>query len=122
MSDEKEQRIAIAEFCGAKWLYNPKAETPVRILVLPTTYISHGYDLEEAPKSIPIGYDYFIDSLPDYFHDLDAIHEAEKNLNINQRTEYIVMLGDVMSDEGLWDAVHATAEQRANSLLRIIKK
>ncbi len=122
MNDEREQRIAIAEFCGAKWFYNPKAETPVRILVLPTMYISHSQDLEEAPDSIRIGYDYFIDSLPDYFNDLDAMYKAEEHLSIKQRTEYLVMLGDVMSDEGLWEAVHSTAEQRASAFLKIIGK
>ena len=120
--NENDQRIAIAEFCGAKWLYNPKAETPVRILILPTTSISHSYDFEEAPNSVPIGYEYFIDSLPDYFNDLDAMYDAEKHLNVNQIVKYVVELGDIMSDKGLWDAIHSTAEERANAFLRTIKQ
>ena len=108
--NEKEKRIALAESCG--W----------------TEIKEYHYFDADGIDGFPPGYvecegfdkDFFRNEIPDYFNDLNATHKVEENLNFNQRTKYVIMLGDIMSDKGLWEAVHATAAQRAESLFKII--
>ena len=58
--------------------------------------------------------------LPNYCHDLNAMHEAEGCLtHRSQRTIYHRYLGDVCSDILVW---HATARERAEAFLRTIGK
>lgn len=52
--------------------------------------------------------------LPDYLNDLNAIHQAIKSLNEEQRYLYIVQLKGML---GSVDAVDATASQRAEAFL-----
>ena|ERR1017187_6323813 len=87
--NERDQIISIAEFCGGDWLYNPKAKTPHRIFVLKDTYISHAHDFEIAPMEIPIRWDLFIQTLPDYTKDLNAIHKALSFLDSDQKQQLV---------------------------------
>ena len=85
----EQKRIAIAEACGwrgiseqflvgyAPWRTEPYAD---RVNACPIA------DLDCIP----------LDPLPDYFNDLNAMHEAEKVLNGYRRTEYIVALRKII--------------------------
>jgi hypothetical protein len=55
---------------------------------------------------------------PDYFNDLNAVHELEKVLTNGQRRSYFYHLFGTqrLDDAELWKAVHATAAQRAEAL------
>lgn len=66
---------------------------------------------------------------PDYLHDLNAMHEAEKMLDYEP--DYIFWLREILGvtdargdwDDGLWaQVVMATAAQRAEAFLRTINK
>lgn len=100
------QRISIALACGWK---------KVRIN-------DRGEQVWEAP---PTG-----GAFPDYLNDLDAMHEAENDLTINQSRDYLRLLQLVsrgsISDAEDWMkcmvVIHATAAQRAEAFLRAIGK
>jgi hypothetical protein len=54
---------------------------------------------------------------PDYCHDLNAMHQAEKILTVEQWHDYV----DFMPSR--WEcAVHASARQRAEAFLRTLGK
>ena len=57
---------------------------------------------------------------PDYCNDLNAIHEAEKTLNKDQFMLYCDNLWPL--GNGVWEAIHATACQRAEAFLRTLGK
>ena len=87
------QRIAIAEACG--WKPDKRG----------LGWLSpHGY---YAPE-------------PDYLNDLNAMHEAEKVLNQEQKEDYFFI---IFNFYGNWPkAIQATAAQRARAFLRVIGK
>lgn len=100
-----EINIAIAEACGWK----------------PRNYCN-GYYRDDAEG--------WIESLPDYYNDINAMHEAENGLDEEQRDElmrkvYVLLdvegtdTGDTYPDYKLY---HATAPQRAEAFLRTIGK
>ena len=67
--------------------------------------------------------------LPDFLHDLNAMHEAEKVLTVAQRITYANQIGVVLSGGSVgraipnWWFIHeATASQRAEAFLRTIGK
>ncbi len=106
------QRIAIAEACGWKKYDNP-----------------HENDWHRY--SAPIGTSPFLGrhALPDYFNDLNAMHEAEKVLTDEQDLEYSEALEQVVSArfgcnnaEDMRRLRSATAAQRAEAFLRTIGK
>ena len=89
----EQQRIAIAEACG--WKPDKRG----------LGWLSpHGY---YAPE-------------PDYLNDLNAMHEAEKVLNQEQKEDYFFI---IFNFYGNWPkAIQATAAQRARAFLRVIEK
>lgn len=91
------QRIAIAEACG--WKIDPDLED--------------GELMGTSPKG-------YWDMLPDYLHDLNAMHEAEETLGsyIPNFMRYLFILKDISP----WCGVRATAAQRAEAFLRTIGK
>lgn len=91
------QRIAIAEACGWK----------------PDYYDEDSGNRTDVWKN-PRG---FIQCLPDYLNDLNAMHEAEKTLKAIQWDAYCDWLGG-----SLYDCAHASAASRADALLRTIGK
>jgi hypothetical protein len=114
MTPEK-QRIAIAEACG--WV----CETD-------NYYIDSIAWRNENERCSTI-------DLPDYLNDLNAMHEAEESLSIEQKEGAVPLcyhecLHDVVirSNKGLtvgrfwYLAIHATAAQRAEAFLRTIGK
>jgi hypothetical protein len=57
-------------------------------------------------------------ALPDYPNDLNAVHEAEKKLDVNPWQQYINLLPDIIED---WRSpIHATARQRCEALLKTV--
>ena len=107
MNKEK-QRIAIAEFCG--WSQD-------EVLGWWAPDDSEWY-----------GTSWGIDMLPNYLNDLNAMHDAEKGLTDAQWREYTNNLLNLtamyIDQEGapmrLVSSIHATAEQRAEALLKTI--
>lgn len=110
---ESEQRISIAEFCGwSGWAFGK------------------GHP-QHIPKNKRDGSN--AEYPPDYLHDLNAMHEAEMTLDHAGRIIFINFLGiriikehkpkipDVTKCIHEW-ACHATATQRAEALLRTIRK
>ncbi len=72
--------------------------------------------------------DYGFETLPDYLHDLNAMHKAEKVLRFSQWPVYIDHIIDrspvpssKAAHEG-YEVCHATAAQRAEAFLRTIGK
>jgi hypothetical protein len=67
-------------------------------------------------------------NLPDYVHDLNAVHEIEKKLNIKQQVWYLQKLTQVRFKEGVSGMIccmidktaFATAAQRCEALLKIL--
>lgn len=103
------QRIAIAEACG--WIINH--EPP---------YIGMAWE-QGTPENWRTHQSARFHTLPDYLNDLNAMHEAEKVLDLGQRTSFIrdlVRLLGVTSAE--FRFVHATAAQRAEAFLRTISR
>ena len=102
--DKNKQRIKIAEVCG--W-----------------TEITHIYD-----GKTPDG-KYFT-LLPDYLNDLDAMHDAWRTLSVRQKTQFVIILSDLMLDCQSMDfsknpftcscLANANAEQRAEAFLRTL--
>ncbi len=98
--DPRAQQIAIAEACG--WAY------------CPATGFTRSPDGRAQPDH----------SIPDYLHDLNAMHEAERGLDPddyaqyeqNIRKTYPVFMG------GGFHLLHATAAQRAEAFLCTIGK
>jgi hypothetical protein len=95
------QRIAIAEFCGY---------THVRIV-----------KAIEGPPDIGIGHHPTEPhSIPDYINDLNAMHEAEKLLDVGLLAKYTTNILNVCG--GPMSVHFATAAQRAEALLKTIAK
>jgi len=113
---EQEQQIAIAEACG--WLCLGgcfAADYPGWILQGDTAWKGG------------------MRKLPNYLHDLNAMHEAEKTLDAHRREQYTDLCVIIasrkaeftaeLSETSLrWNALHCTAPQRAEAFLRTVGK
>lgn len=99
------QRIAIAEACGFTELQ-----------------LKHRYGRETEPMVLTGRHPRNAVSptlVPDYLNSLDAMHEAEKVLTVDQRISFpgkLTRLLGVSSCEFAY--IHATAPQRAEAFLR----
>jgi hypothetical protein len=107
------QRIAIAEACG--WTKR---------------VFDHGKCIRfENPMNQCLQ---SLDTIPDYLNDLNAVHEAEKQLNYEQRVLYICALiesqqpgfnsfpDSTVGKLGCFALLHATAAQRAEAFLKTL--
>ncbi len=101
MTDEQ-IRIAVAEACG--W-------TVANECICNVLRSSDG-----SPELEPIA------PLPDYPNDLNAMHEAEKVLTAEQRAHYANRVASMLDQGWGFKALHATARQRAEALLRTLGK
>ena len=102
MKPEK-QRITIAKACG--WEH----------IVFNRGWIKAGDDKTQCV-------------IPDYLNDLNAIHEAENNLEKMDKAEFSVQLCRVAGKDwpngiggGSFIHIHATASQRAEAFLKTLK-
>ncbi len=98
--NEQNQRILIAEALGK------------------TDLLANMAKLEE------MGYPDPTHALPDYLHDLNAMHEAEKVLTDEQYSKYawLVLSGTPEREVECREFFSATAAQRAEAFLRTIGK
>lgn len=117
------QRIAIAEFCG--WSNCGPHFNRGRLLVGHAPNLRRGEDKKHRCLTV----------VPNYLHDLNAMHEAEEKLHPSEIDRYAEQLYMVL--ERFWTPAkwvkfsrysidyafaHATAAQRAEALLRTIGK
>lgn len=111
--NKDKQRIAIAEACGYQQLlgdpYRGKAWMP------------KGWTIEKfIRRGEPAIY---VDGLPDYLNDLNAMHEAEKIIFERMKWEqYNHLLKEAAGIAGRMVnyAAHATAAQRAEAFLKTL--
>lgn len=59
-------------------------------------------------------------NLPDFCHDLNAMHEAEQILNDYEKTQMVASVGEIRKKCGF--VFHATARERAEAFLRTVGK
>jgi hypothetical protein len=121
----EQQRLAIAEACG--WSLKPliwQSEILRYRLINPDGEVflfKHWDDGAHECRSWETAC--ARDVLPDYLNDLNAMHEAEKVLEINQWGHYKENLTVCAAPSGFpshyW---HATAAQRAEAFLRTVGK
>lgn len=120
---QEEQRIAIAIACGAKrrlwhcashWFLSFDESIPLA---------TESWSQSEGARK------HWIDTLPDYPNDLNAMHEAENALPVPLRSFYCdwLMYGMVNPPDdkatiGRWQTINATTKQRAEAFLRTIGK
>jgi len=101
----EQQRIAIAEACGWKFIpeyYHGEDQPPEFTTVTPDGRHLCGY-------------------YPDYLNDLNEMHEAEKILTAQQRRSYVSYIFNLPVSE-CESNTFATAAQRAKAFLRTIGK
>lgn len=118
--NDTEKRIAIGEFCGAKWVRLKITSHPIqrrRFLKFYNPEID--YWLEPADGTEPmtsLGFMWREGIIPDYSNDLNSMHQAEKVLTDTQLVDYQGRLAMIAST----NYVRATSEQRADALIQII--
>ena len=113
----EQQRIAIAEFCG--WGYRRALNTGTFAWFSPTGS-RETFWFWDSPTPCP-------DGLPNYLNDLNAMHEAEEELDKFQGRHFQERLFKLVNHSDTLHclnflAIHATAAQRAEALLRTIGK
>ena len=97
------QRIAIAEACGWK-PYDPITNDGWHLLMTPP----------EKPNE-----EGWLETIPDYLNDLNAMHEAEKVLTCtNNYVRELRLSTDRYTNDFI--LIHATAAQRAEAFLRTL--
>ncbi len=118
------QRIAIAEVCGWKMEDGFIAVIPPRPItnvINPKggwvySYEGHGHPLNPSDAWL---------NIPDYLNDLNAMHEAEMKLTLEQRhvMRRIFYNWGKHNGRGYGESIcHATATQRAEAFLRTLGK
>lgn len=114
---EQEQRIAIAEACG--YTLGVSKEQ---------SFANPENKIERKAWFNPNGC--IVGKLPDYLHDLNAIHEAEEVIPDDKQASYAHELANLSQSVGwlpesgtsIFRLVRATAAQRAEAFLRTIGK
>ena len=104
------QRIAIAEACG--WTAKEDKDGFWRA-VDASGNMTH--ELWMSERNV------WSAGIPDFLHDLNAMHEAEKTLTDKAHEEFRLNLYDVIGDDSRL-IVSSTASQRAEAFLRTIGK
>jgi len=97
--NKEQQRIKIAEACG--WILNPKPHTAK---ILDWLHVPSGNTSYDPP---------------DYFNDLNAMHEVEKALDGMDQLTYLAKLHEG-NHYCSWAGTCATAAQRAEAFLRTL--
>lgn len=115
-----EQRIAIAEACGWKYIGNDPELYPYWLAPKGDLRYGNPLDAELFPKAFP-----------DYLNDLNVMHEAEKVLTYNQVFSYAQLVESfTQTTIGIggtplgrsFQSITSTASQRAEAFLRTIGK
>ena len=103
MSPEQ-QRIKIAEVRGWK-PYKPITD--------------EGWPLLMTPPKKP-NEEGWLEPIPNYLNDLNAMHEAESTLNLNQWDAYESHLKSITAQAGIYSPIRAAAAQRAEAFLKTL--
>ncbi len=112
----EQKRVAIAEYCGWKDLH-----------------AEDGSVWGKSPKDLAYkgnrGMAILSYEVPDYLNSLDAMHEAEKVLNFNQKRSYYIELCKQITPLETVDSIlygfstcHATSQQRTDAFLLTVGK
>ena len=114
MNPEK-QRIAIAKACG--WRVESTLADGVWKLYCGDVATSFWWNRDKIPTIHDVAH-----MLPSYLDDLNAIHEAEKQVIIPRvlGQEYAEAISDVNCINEEYGDYHATAAQRAEAFLRVL--
>jgi hypothetical protein len=99
MTDE-EKRIKVAELCG----YSCNG-----IHYFPLIGTQPSYVTPDGSDTCPV------DMLPDYLHDLNAIHEATRGLTPEQRATMVIRLDAILAPQQEWWSVFSTAAERCEA-------
>jgi hypothetical protein len=99
---QEQKRIKIAEACGWTSIYVDKNKA------------SHPTGIQPRTSSASLG---SADSreIPDYFNDLNAMHEVEKKLPSGQWTRYCQHLAELGNGSVRFVSVHSSAANRAEA-------
>ena len=110
----EQQRIAIAEACGAKW-YQWAGE--YWITFKDWNMKRHCYEADRPAETS--SHPKIEVSVPDYLNDLNAMHDAERILSPTSEIEWHNQLQNVCGCS--WRVmIRATAAQRAEAFLRTL--
>lgn len=134
---DEQMRIAIAEACGVQpkrmWRVWYDAERQHAAICIPTKNQAIERAAQEEAIAVMLGYPLTIsqpeeydewDDAPDYLNSLDAMHSAEITLTKEQRRLHWNAVVDVVRSGGeasIFDVIHATARQRAEAFLRVVR-
>jgi hypothetical protein len=106
------QRIAIAEACG--WEFAPGYPQQLaqnKTAGVPWQYINGQHCADGTT----------LRGVPNYLTDLNAMHEAEKQLIAkSQQDRFMYYLQQGYASDQFWCIAHATAAQRAEAFLRTL--
>lgn len=109
---DEEKRIKIAEACGWKLIPADNVGAAARLFYGDVWW-------RDAENNTVAS----IDQLPDYLNDLNAMHEAEKVLKVEQHFTFQVELARVINTITYplnFALLHSTAAQRAEAFLRTL--
>ena len=106
---EEQIQIAIAEACGAKWACIHSASHAL------LTFWDDRCGVPDWSYCKRVG---LADDIPAYPQDLNACHEMEKVLTLDQWNKYASLIGR----HDYRELLHATAPQRAEAFLKTIGK
>jgi hypothetical protein len=114
---KEQKRIKIAEACGLQVIDVPFIPSQTKSAGCVFTDAARTAWRKCFPNSCGVH------GIPDYFNDLNAMHEAEKTLRPRQRDEYNENLETLVGPQDGWQSLymwHATAAQRAESFLKTL--
>lgn len=118
----EEQRIAIAKTCGWKKIH--KRNRRLERSSCGTLLMGEHASIEGMP--MPDGINWCkVGRIPDYLNDLNAMHDAEKKLSLEERNAYMSWLWTIcnrahrMASVSGWLVPTSTATQRAEAFLRV---
>lgn len=118
---EQKQIVALAEFEGYKWSGSNEDKLRRLRYWTPPGYLT-------PPGVTDRSKDVYINELPNYPHDLDAVHRLEKLLNSDQQEIYVRNLYAILDIEAethiYFDfvLVHASAAEKCEAMLLAINK
>jgi len=106
---DREKRIKVSECCTWRHILDSAGEHFIKPNETIKQYILRG------DRS-------FLHDLPDYLNDLNAMHEAEKTLNIVQQVVFHRNLAMICDNETVdWGTTHAPPAKRAEAFAKTVE-
>lgn len=109
---QEEKRIKLAEANGYERLRGSPWKDTNTLAWMPLGWSVNRFMAHGEPAV-------YTDELPDYFNDLNAVHELEEELDDPQKMLYVAKLSQILSPSKFpqsFRILHATAEQRCEAL------